>query len=488
MIRILKNQKSGLTIVHINAQSLNNKLDELDDRHSHAGGVAIYLKNCIHGTIKLKSEQSNCIEYLFVEITGISNSSMLIGCVYRPNSSTPFDMLISCLERISLRYNDIVIAGDFNSNILIETQFSDAMELLDLVPTNRSVPTHFTNHSSTLLDIFFVNCESKVLLYDQIAAPAFSKHDLIFLVYDYHINQQDEAITFRDFKKLNYNLLNSLTDNVEWDSIYQLNSVDDQTAFLQHYISLIYSQCVPEKTITIKNQQPPWFNEQLRALIDERNIAYKRWKRYRTTQLHERFKCARRNVGKSINEAKTLFFLKKFLNAVNSRSKWKEIRKIGIGAKTNTNFPPNLNINELNEHFVSVCSICPHENIYENMNTVQVENPFSFCCVDQTDVLNSILSIKSDATGTDGINPRFIKIIMPKLLPYVTYIFNTVLTKSTFPHEWKLAKIIPTRKSNNEYRPIAILPFLSKALMHNGESNRTIPVHSKSIIRMAIWF
>lgn len=501
MLKIFKNQMPGLTIVHINAQSLNNKMDEFRDtfvnsaidaicvsetwfrpdicdniytlpgynifradRQSHGGGVAIFLKSGLHATVKCMSSQGDSIEYLFLEINCYSNEKMLIGCVYRPHNNIPYDMLLSCIETISFSYNNIAIAGDFNSNILSESHFSSSMELLGLVPTNTSVPTHFTSHSSSILDIFFVNNVANVLFYDQLAAPGFSKHDLLFLTYNYVMTYQDNRITYRDFKKINYNLLNHLTDEVPWDSIYHFDSVDEQISFVQNHICSIYNRCVPEKTITIKYSQPPWFNQRIKTLIDERNFSYRRWKRFRTSQLHEHFKNARRAVGKCITEAKTLYFHNKFQNAVNSRSKWNEIRKIGVGEKRNTQLEPNMNINELNENFVSINTVYPTENIYENMCMVAVENPFSFRCVNETEVLHSILSIKSNAIGTDEINPRFIKIIVPKILPYLTYIFNTVLTKSTFPLEWKHAKIVPIRKSKNEYRPIAILPYLSKAL------------------------
>ena len=49
-------------------------------------------------------------------------------------------------------------------------------------------------------------------------------------------------------------------------------------------------------------------------------------------------------------------------------------------------------------------------------------------------------------------------------MPFYTNLFNTVLTESTFPDEWKLAKTLPIPKTNNEFRPIAILPFLSKVM------------------------
>ena len=89
-------------------------------------------------------------------------------------------------------------------------------------------------------------------------------------------------------------------------------------------------------------------------------------------------------------------------------------------------------------------------------------NVFGFICVTQEDVLKHILRIKSKATGCDNIHPIFIKVILPKILPHITYIFNSILTYSIYPILWKQAKIIPLIKTNADYRPIAILPFLSK--------------------------
>jgi len=46
-------------------------------------------------------------------------------------------------------------------------------------------------------------------------------------------------------------------------------------------------------------------------------------------------------------------------------------------------------------------------------------------CVDQCDVLDNILKIKSNAIGPDDIHPKFIKILLPKLFPYLTHTFIT---------------------------------------------------------------
>jgi len=89
---------------------------------------------------------------------------------------------------------------------------------------------------------------------------------------------------------------------------------------------------------------------------------------------------------------------------------------------------------------------------------------FSFNCVSQCDVLQSILSFKSNATGLDEINPKFLKLILTKILSVISHILNCSITTSTLPKSWKIAKILPIPKSGTEYRPIAILPFLSKVL------------------------
>ena len=51
---------------------------------------------------------------------------------------------------------------------------------------------------------------------------------------------------------------------------------------------------------------------------------------------------------------------------------------------------------------------------------------------------------------------------MTKILLYLTYTFNNIVTYSRYPDVWKISKIIPVPKTNGEYRPIAIVPFLSK--------------------------
>lgn len=94
---------------------------------------------------------------------------------------------------------------------------------------------------------------------------------------------------------------------------------------------------------------------------------------------------------------------------------------------------------------------------------------FEFLPTTNSNILQIISSIKSNAAGEDGIPIRFIKLILPLIIDHLTHITNYCLMTSTFPDCWKLASVIPVAKklkisSANDFRPISILPCLSKVL------------------------
>ena len=93
---------------------------------------------------------------------------------------------------------------------------------------------------------------------------------------------------------------------------------------------------------------------------------------------------------------------------------------------------------------------------------------FSFRPVDCGEVEKAITSMPSDkARGIDKISIRVIKRSLPAISPSVTSIINESLASSAFPMEWKTAEVIPVLKGGdhekpNNYRPISLLPVLSK--------------------------
>lgn len=494
-------------MVHINAQSLNNKIDEFrfvfeksdidivcvsetwlstampdsffclsgyrvfrEDRSGNGGGVAIFVKDNIPSKLFLKSTDNNSVssgkvEYIFVEITS-DGRKLLIGCVYRPNKRICLANFFLTLESIAATFDDIIISGDFNSNILVESILIDHMSSLGLTPTNTVAPTHYTATSETLLDIFFVANTSNVRLYDQISAPCFSKHDLIFLTYDFNIPRAELTFNYRDYRNVDYNALQQNASLIDWNQIYYIPSVDEQLFFLESNIQRLFDDFVPIKCKKLTPRIKPWFSASIRRLIIKRDTAYSRWKRYKTPELEMEFKTARRNVNTSIRTAKTEYYSRRFGSAIDSSRTWKCIREIGIGGKC-AESDCQLDVEELNRTFMNV-PVVPADTGFYDFNRPVLDdlvasgNSFKFSCVNQSDVLLCFNLIKSNAIGCDNMHPKFFRMLLPILLPYITHLFNNIITKSSFPTKWKSAKIVPIPKTGSEFRPIAILCYLSK--------------------------
>lgn len=506
MIKVLCRQKTGLNICHINAQSLKRKIDEFrhnfemsgvdiicvsetwfnssitdsiisvegynvyrNDRSSLGGGVALYVKNNLPCKVIFKSEQNEKIESIFVELV-INTRKILLGCAYRPNCHIPYECIFDTILDISVHYDDVIIAGDLNSNLLKEKTLIESFNSMGLYGVNTTIPTHYTTTSNSLIDIFLVSKSDNVLLYDQLSMPCFSKHDLIFLTYDAVHTPEQKQTSYFNFNKINYDTLASEIHNIDWSKIYDIYSTDDQLTFLSENLLYLLDCTVPICTPRPRKAQNCWFSESIKKLIDKRDLAYRRWKRFKCPMLHEEYRTLRTDVNKTINRAKAGYYANKFRQATDSKKKWKTIREIGVGSTPIVEI--DANPDELNASFLNSTTYLEDNNIETNPINVISNTPafpdfttFEFACIRPIDVYEGCMSIKSNAVGLDNLHPKFIKSTLPYTLSYITYFFNTILTTGKYPTTWKHSKVIPVPKSKNgnEYRPISILPFFSKA-------------------------
>lgn len=97
------------------------------------------------------------------------------------------------------------------------------------------------------------------------------------------------------------------------------------------------------------------------------------------------------------------------------------------------------------------------------------DNKLYFKYTTPLDILKAFKKGKLNAIGIDDISLNMIKLALPQIMPIIEHIFNYLLTCGEFPELWKFAIISPIPKINNpislqHYRPISILPAISKAL------------------------
>ena len=76
----------------------------------------------------------------------------------------------------------------------------------------------------------------------------------------------------------------------------------------------------------------------------------------------------------------------------------------------------------------------------------------------------------SKASGVDNLDTYILKLVRKKIVPSVCHIINLSIQSNKFPTKWKIAKVVPLYKGKGSklepknYRPVAILPILSKVL------------------------
>ena len=82
-----------------------------------------------------------------------------------------------------------------------------------------------------------------------------------------------------------------------------------------------------------------------------------------------------------------------------------------------------------------------------------------------------ISSLKnSKASGVDMVDTYILKLVKSDIVTAVCHIVNLSIQTNRFPTKWKIAKVIPLYKGRGckfdpkNYRPVAILPILSKIL------------------------
>jgi hypothetical protein len=131
------------------------------------------------------------------------------------------------------------------------------------------------------------------------------------------------------------------------------------------------------------------------------------------------------------------------------------------------------NSDALNSHFVSVAM-----NVTSNLNCLldcstashSVMNDFTLSATDEEEVREVILALKNtSAMGADGIRVNTLKYCIDEVCRHIVDIINRSFIENKVPTGMKIAKVIPIFKGGsptdpNNFRPISILPVLSKVL------------------------
>lgn len=331
-------------------------------------------------------------------------------------------------------------------------------------------PTRFAKGSNpSLLDLAVVSDPSSVLVFDQLSLDYISDHDLLFCTYD--INFSHSAIpmsfTFKDFCSIDHDALQLATVSAPWDLCRRGIDANQKLDHFQGLVSHLYNQFVPTKTVRVHNNRCPWFTSDVIDKIKTRNKLYSKWKHRPSDANWCAYKVARNTATFYIRSAKTNYYASKLSTSLPPKKLWSNLRQIGVSEKKN-NVKCDFDPDDLNKHFLSTTAEVDGFDFaaYPESSIPRLSD---FEVVTEDDVIGCVAAIKSNSAGEDGVPIRFIKLILPLIVSHLTHLINFCIMSSTFPQSWKIAKVIPIAKKPNatavsDFRPISILPCLSKVL------------------------
>ena len=381
--------ESSLSLLHLNARSLNRNLDSVKDlllslnypfsvigiteswlkahspplfdidgyqtirvdRHKgRGGGVILYIRTGI--TFKILegimpiSQDTECI---FVEIGNTTDKKIVIGLIYRsPHTSVPSFIynLEQCLYHLSKKGRHIYIMGDLNINLMLnENELNDndlltAFNSYTLYPLINK-PTRISSTSATLIDNIFTNvCTefSSGVLYSDV-----SDHLPIFAVINKQTHNKipNHDRTVRKYTDENINASISDLARVDWSMVFdEKDNVDEAYSILYDKINSNFNANIP--CVEIKNnrrstQRKPWITKGILRSIHKKNRLYKKCLKHSNCQTRwEKYKKYRNKLTSIIKFSRKKYYGDKLSKVKGDiSSTWRFINDL-IGKKKKT--------------------------------------------------------------------------------------------------------------------------------------------------------
>ena len=200
------------------------------------------------------------------------------------------------------------------------------------------------------------------------------------------------------------------------------------------------------------------------------------YKQSNQLRYHAAYKRTRNKVITLLRHSKLTFFKK--LHPKSNKAFWKAVNSLnrkssGIPTLTSGSLVATTDGEKaelLNEHFTQ-CFNHFVEPLQPCCSHILADNkipPQLLCTVDEVYHLLSSLD-PAKATGPDLVSARMLKHTATSISPAVTRLFNMSLSLGRLPSQWKSALVVPIPKSQHKsdpsnYRPISLLPILSKLL------------------------
>lgn len=445
-------------------------------------GVVIYVKKDLtHKIVEPYIKNASCLIVIL-------SDTLIIG-IYRTPSISNTDEFTSSLQSLLLKYNsyrNIIITGDINIDIKVNTKDSNCSNYLTSLAYHGILPAHrLPTRDKMCYDHMMLKTSYPAKSLVLTNAP--TDHSTVIL------NVMQEPVRRNTLKtKISYNFDVAISDiKIDLDNILTLTDPTEAADVLINKITTAINnnktiKCVPSR----KRHIQPWITPGVLRCLGNRDKLHLKLKKNPFNEILKITYTRYRNYcSKLVRKLKTIYERKKLDSATkNPKLLWKSIKSIcNLNKNRNDNAHNLLSLkssplesaNCANNYFSNVGKrlaekllLSPITNHpYTRLN----RNPsplYSFVLLetDPAEVNSIITSLSNNsAPGWDNISTAFIKMAKSVLLPVLCHVYNLCLNTGCFPSVFKKAIVTPIYKSGDKnnienYRPISVLPVIAKIL------------------------
>jgi hypothetical protein len=422
------------------------------------GGVAMLVRNGI-GITTCRTLPSDKPEYeaLWLHLS-LGASTFTCGVLYHPPK--PIYNTTDFLEHVFSTIDDhlqispestLVMAGDFNQ--LSDSDICMRTGLKSIV--NR--PTRGPN----CLDRVYVSNTNKLSV--KVVKSSVKSDHMSVIVQDanrqiVNTRKQKRVVKYRCKAPSQHAAFLAAANSCiqDFNSVLSINETQQCADRFYDVINCIFDKFYPTRTITISDCDPPFITPELKSMLREKNRLMRAGK----------IDCAGAmaiKIGKAVAKYNSTR-----LSHIDPRSGtkdlWTEVTRLTKASTSEVSFPPTFNAQVLNDHYAAISTDPCFTSPLLKATAFHPVSPIS-----EQAVFQLLDKLQPTASGLDELPFWFLRVGAPIFCLPLAHLFNTSLTQSIVPTQWKAAVIhpipkVPAPKVLSDMRPISVLPILSRTL------------------------
>lgn len=448
-------------------------------------GVVLYIRESIDVKV-VEPDNTNELTCLIAHLKDFS----IIG-MYRPPVFNNMDVFMSSLNNVLQECNssNIVLMGDINIDIKDNNANNRVNDYLNLLAVHGLQMTHnFLTTDKSCLDHCFIKSHYPILTL--ICRSTLTDHSCILTSITLQKCLHRQASN--TINKVDYNLIINHLSSVDWHSAFLNHDVDSAAEMLLNIIIESITKFSTKVTISRKKQNlKPWITPGLIRCMRHRDRLHKKLRSDSNNVILKICYIRYRNTcTKILKNLKNSYYRHELtINKSNIKKQWRSIKEVchidkgKDTCKEILNMKSNIteSLQYANNYFANIGQELANNilnrtklsesALLKNMNNgSKLPNSFALVPTTEEEVKRIIKSLKtSSACGWDGISSLFLKMAVHVIAKPISMLCNLCFESGLFPKSFKKSVVVPIFKSGNRnsitnYRPISLLPSISKVL------------------------